>query len=142
MRIRRASETSGSLIDITPLVDMMFTLVLFFLVTTSFTEEERDIQVNLPDAVEGKTLSDAAPVITVNVRQDGTYFLLDRTMDLAQLRQAVTDAIKTKPDQKVLIRGDKLALHGYVAAAVLACKESGIHQANIGYQLQPATPGK
>jgi biopolymer transport protein ExbD len=142
MKIRRASESSGSLIDVTPLVDMMFTLVLFFLVTTSFTEEERDVQVNLPDAVEGKTLSDVAPVITVNVRQDGTYFLLDRTMDLAELKQAVIEAIKTKPDQKVLVRGDKLALHGYVAAAVLACKESGVHQANIGYQLRPATPGK
>jgi biopolymer transport protein ExbD len=141
MRIRRATEPGGSLIDITPLVDMMFTLVLFFLVTTSFTEDERDIQVNLPDAVEGKTLSDAAPLITVNVRQDGSYFLLDRQMDLAQLRLAVADAIKTKPDQKVLIRGDKLALHGHVAAAVLACKNSGVHQANIGYQLEPATTG-
>jgi biopolymer transport protein ExbD len=141
MRIRRASETAGSLIDITPLVDMMFTLVLFFLVTTSFTEDERDIQVNLPDAVEGKTLSDAAPLITINVRQDGSYFLLDRPMDLTQLRQAVADAIKTKADQKVLVRGDKLALHGHVAAAVLACRQSGVHQANIGYQLEPAMRG-
>lgn len=142
MRIRRASENAGSMIDITPLVDMMFTLVLFFLVSTSFTEQERDVEVNLPDAVEGKTLSDAAPLITINVRQDGSYFLLDRPMDLAQLRHAVADAVKTKPDQKVLVRGDKLALHGHVAAAVLACRESGIQQANIGYQLEPATQGK
>ena len=141
MRIRRDSGDSSSLIDITPLVDMMFTLVLFFLATTSFTEEERDVQVNLPDAVEGKTLSDAAPLITINVRQDGTYFMLDRPMDLAQVQASVAEAVKTKPDQKVLIRGDKLALHGHVAAAVMACKQLGVHQANIGYQVEAPRPG-
>lgn len=142
MRIRRNADDSGSLIDITPLVDMMFTLVLFFLVSTTFTQEERDLEVNLPNAVEGQSLSDATPVITINVRQDGTYFLLDHTMDITQLRQAVAGAVSTKPDQKVLVRGDKLALHGHVAAAVLACKQSGVHQANIGYQLEPSAPRK
>lgn len=141
MRIRRPAEASEPTIQVINLVDVLFVLVLFLLVATTFSSEERDLQVNLPSTAEGKTLSDAAPLITINVRQDGSYFLVDRTMDLTQLRQAVIEAIKNKPDQKVLVRGDKLALHGYVAAAVLACRESGVRQANIGYQLQPAAPG-
>ncbi|HUK81489.1 MAG TPA: biopolymer transporter ExbD [Verrucomicrobiae bacterium] len=142
MRIRRPAEASEPTIQVINLVDVLFVLVLFLLVATTFSSEERDLQVNLPSTAEGKTLSDAAPLITINVRQDGSYFLADRTMDLAQLRQAVADTIRAKPDQKVLVRGDKLALHGYVAAAVLACRESGVQQANIGYQLQTAATGK
>lgn len=141
MRIRRVQEVAPPYIQVINLVDVLFVLVLFLLVASTFNEEERDIQVNLPSTAEGKTLSDAAPILTVNVRQDGNYFLQNQPMNLTQLRQSVAEAVQAKPDQKVLIRGDKLALHGYVAAAVLACKESGVRQANIGYQLEPAAPG-
>jgi len=142
VRIHRRTENTEPTIQIINLVDVLFVLVLFLLVATTFTNEERDLQVSLPSSAEGKTLSDAAPLITINVRQDGSYFLVDRTVDLVQLRQAVAEAVKALPDQKVLVRGDKLALHGYVAAAVLACKQSGVRQTNIGYQLEPAAPGK
>ena len=141
MRIRRVQDFSPPYIQVINLVDVLFVLVLFLLVASTFNEEERDLQVNLPATGDGKTLSDAAPVLTINVRQDGNYFMLNQPMSLAQLRQAVVESLQSKPDQKVLIRGDKLALHGYVAAAVLACKESGVHQANIGYQLETARPG-
>ena len=44
-------------------------------------------------------------------------------------------AVKSDPEQKVLIRGDRQALHGHVAVAVSLCKRAGVHEANIGYQL-------
>ena len=141
MRIRRVQDFTPPYIQVINLVDVLFVLVLFLLVASKFTEEERDVAVSLPATAEGKSLSDAAPVLTINVRQDGNYFMQNQPMTLAQLRKAVVEAIQAKPEQKVLIRRDKLALHGYVAAAVLACKDSGVHQANIGYQLETARPG-
>jgi biopolymer transport protein ExbD len=135
MRIRRAAEPAGSLIDITPLVDIMFTLIIFFLATTTFEREERDLKVNLPETPADTTLSSAPKVMVVNVREDGSYFVGNRTLKLAELQQAIAVAAKEKPDQKVLVRGDQRALHGHVAAAVLACKRAGVHEANIGYQL-------
>ena len=41
----------------------------------------------------------------------------------------------TDPEQTVLIRGDRQALHGHVAVAVSLCKRAGVHEANLGYQL-------
>lgn len=135
MRIRRNTESASSMIDITPLVDIMFTLIIFFLATSTFEREERDVKVNLPDAAESQTISDAPKLLVINVREDGSYHMVNRQLTLPELQQAVIDAHQAKPDQKVLIRGDRQALHGHVAAAVFACKSAGINEANIGYQL-------
>lgn len=135
MRIRRASDEPKSIIDIAPLIDIMFTLIIFFLATTTFEKEERDIKVSLPDSSRSSTLSSAPKVMVINVREDGSYYLGNQAMPLATLKEQLLQAVETKADQKVLIRGDQKALHGHVAAAVMACKNAGIHEANIGYKL-------
>lgn len=135
MRIRRASEDSGSLVDIAPLIDIMFTLIIFFLATTTFEKEERDIKVSLPDSGKSSTLSSAPKVLVINVREDGSYYLGNKVVQLTALQGLLVEAVESKADQKVLIRGDQRALHGHVAAAVMACKTAGIHEANIGYKL-------
>ena len=135
MRIRRSTDSAAELINISSLVDVMFILIIFFLATTTFQMEERDVQVSLPEAAQGETLSAAPKVVVINVRDDGTYFLADRQVRPEELPSAVVETLAGKPEQKVLIRGDRKALHGDVAAAVLACKMAGVHEANIGYQV-------
>ena len=111
----------------------MFILIIFFLVATSFHEEERDIKVALPETDPSATLSSAVNVLVVNVRKDASYYLGNRRLDIADLEEFLLAAADANPDQKVLIRGDRYALHGHVAAAVAACKKAGITEANIGY---------
>jgi biopolymer transport protein ExbD len=135
VRIRRDNDQSGELINISSLLDVMFILIIFFLATTTFQQEERDLKVNLPEAADGNTLSTQTSIMVINVRDDGTYLLGNEQLDINALQQRIVDAVKEDPDQKALIRGDERALHGVVAAAVLCCKRSGIHEANIGYQL-------
>ena len=135
MRIRRAEEPPSELINLTSLIDVMFILIIFFLATTTFYQEERDVKVNLPDASDGQTLSSETSVLVVNVREDGSYLLGTQTMTLPAMQQALVQRVKEKPEQKVLVRGDERSLHGHVAAAVLTCKRAGIQEANIGYDL-------
>jgi len=136
MRIRRDANREGELINISSLLDVMFILIIFFLATTTFQQEERDQKINLPDSADGQTsLSASSSVIVINVRDDGTYLLGNRVMELPDLQQQLIAAVKKSDQQKVLVRGDQHALHGMVAAAMLACKRSGIHEANIGYEL-------
>jgi biopolymer transport protein ExbD len=54
-------------------------------------------------------------------------------MNLQNIHAELLEALKSNPEQKVLIRGDQYALHGQVAAAIAVCKRSGIRDANIGY---------
>jgi biopolymer transport protein ExbD len=132
VRIKRGeSEVDESVINTSSLVDIMFILIIFFLVTMSFNIEERDIQVNLPET--DTTLSSASKAIIINCRQDGSYYLGSQRTDLRGIRKALREMLDKNPQQKVLIRGDKNALHGFVAAAIAACRASGIRDANIAY---------
>ncbi|MCF7791644.1 MAG: biopolymer transporter ExbD [Victivallales bacterium] len=131
MKIKQAPESEGDIINISSLVDVMFILIIFFLVTMSFKEIEHDISVNLPKT--DTTLSSVSRALVINVRQDGSYYLGTKRLNLAQLQQRLVNAVKRNPAQKVLVRGDKNAFHGNVAAAVAVCKRSGVKKANIGY---------
>ncbi len=135
MRIRRSSDESSELINMSSLLDVMFILIIFFMATTTFRQEERDVAVNLPEVADGQTLSSAPKVVVINVRQDGTYLFGDSPSSLAQIEESVADALKVDPDQRVLIRGDAKALHGDVANAAAACRRIGVKEAHIGYKV-------
>ena len=134
MRITRTTdEPSGGIINLAPMVDVLFILIIFFITATTFKEEEFDIEVSLPQASGPKTISAAAKLIVINVRKDGKYVLGNRAMGITNLWKIVVNAVRNNPNQKVLIRGDRAAAHGYVADAIAACRQAGIVRTNIGY---------
>ena len=135
MRIEGGNDFDENIIDISPLIDIMFILIIFFMVTMTVNEEERDITVNLPNT--DKTLSSAPKAFIINIRKDGSYFLGSRRMNLKELETELQFSLKGNSNLKVLVRGDKEALHGNVAAAISVCKKVGIHDANIGYKVTP-----
>jgi len=135
MKIRSSPGHAGEIINMTPVIDMMFILVIFFALNSVYREEERDIQVSLPANAQGASLSSSPKVIVLNVRKNGSYVIGNQQVTLDEVGEKVRDALKEDPEQKVLIRGDDQALHGYVAQAVAACRFAGVKQANIGYKL-------
>lgn len=132
MRVDSGEDSGGDhSIDTSSLVDIMFILIIFFLVTSSFHEEETDMAVNLPET--DLTLSSAVQVLVINIRNDGSYYMSEKRMDLDSLNTELIKVIRINPDQKILVRADRTALHGQVAQAIAACRRVGISEANIGY---------
>lgn len=141
MKIPRATKSEGAVINITSLLDVMFILLIFFMATTTFRQEEFDEKVKLPEAQsERTTLSDAPKVIVINVRRAGgevegpVYVVGSRQVDLKQVHGLVKDAVESNVNQKILIRGDKYAYHGHVANAIATCRSAGVSEVNIGYE--------
>lgn len=135
MKIPRDEQSSGEMVNVSSLLDVMFILIIFFLATTTFRQQEREVAVSLPDAAAEEAVSGAPAVIVINVRADGSYVMATKEMGIDELAAAVVEAHAADPQQKVLIRGDRNALHGHVAAAVLACRNAGIVEADLGYQI-------
>ncbi|MDP7010984.1 MAG: biopolymer transporter ExbD [Verrucomicrobiota bacterium] len=136
MRIR-TDNTGSSTVEMTPLIDIMFTLIIFFLATATFQEEERDIAINVPSNTSGTTLSSEPRVIVINVKKDGSYKMGDKAMKLDQIRIKLSEEVQKDAGQKVLVRGDGDALHKHVAAAVAAAKGAGVIESHIGYKADP-----
>jgi biopolymer transport protein ExbD len=132
MKIRKKSrDFDEGVINTSSLVDIMFILIIFFLVTMTFNEAEHDIAVNLPET--DSSLSSSTKAIIINVREDGSYYLGSKRTTLAGIQRELQSLLERNPQQKILIRGDRRALHGNVAAAIATCKACGVRDANIGY---------
>ena len=128
MLIKRRELEAGPMVELTPVIDIVFLLLIFFLVATTFTQEEREMQIALPEAESGQPISLALREIIINVDESGTAIVGGRSVSLEDLRGIVTDAVEANPKQKVSVRADRGAAYGAVARVLDVCKASGINE--------------
>ncbi len=118
----------GPAIEMTPIIDIVFLLLIFFLVATTFQQEERELQIALPQAEAAGPISLSLREIVVNITGDGSLVVAGQNTDLDGLRSIVADAVSGNPDQKVTVRGDRDVPYGTVARVLDVCKASGVQE--------------
>ena len=116
MKLIAPQEEVESRIDVAPLIDILFTLIIFFLVTSTFEKEEKEEKVQLPRH-GGSSLVNKERPFYINVLRDGTYRVQGETVDLDTLQVRLINRHKEKPERRVIIRGDAKAFHGHTTAA-------------------------
>ena len=129
MQIRRRRQEESEELPLTPLIDVVFLLLIFFLTATSFYKKEKDIKVDPPRATEGKVAPRRQREITVNIRNeaDGGFFIIDgRIVSLPRLNEMLADGIRKNPRLIVIIRGDKHAYHQKIVDVLNACKKASV----------------
>jgi biopolymer transport protein ExbD len=136
MKVIEVHDDQEAGIDIAPLIDILFTLIIFFLVTTTFDEKEKEEKVQLPRH-GGSSLASKDRPYFINVLQDGTYSVGGEIVDLDLLEVKLDRRFKDKPDQRVVLRGDAKAYHGQTTSALAAAKEAGFSSANIAWDTRP-----
>lgn len=128
MLIKNADPASDLHIDFVPMVDVLFNLLIFFLIATSMAQNEREMSVALPHAAASGPISAAMREIVVNINADGSITLAGKPVTADQLAATIRAAVASNPDQKVSIRGDRNTPYANVAAVLDVCKGSGIQQ--------------
>jgi biopolymer transport protein ExbD len=127
MAIQINRGRSLGLLDMTPMMDMVFNLLIFFMVVTQFEKSERDLKVLLPDGSEAMPMTVKPREIFVNIDKDGRYFVHSRQVTTEELSTLLTQAALNNPaSQAVVIRADKRAAWDYVATAMRLCNQAGI----------------
>tara|TARA_B100000959_G_scaffold246008_1_gene271105 strand:- start:116 stop:544 length:429 start_codon:yes stop_codon:yes gene_type:complete len=138
MEIIEVQDEEGAGIDIAPLIDILFTLIIFFLVTTEFQKMEKDKEIQLPQ--HGVTsLASKDRRFFINVLKDGRYSVGGETVDLDYLRTKLISRFKEKPNQKVVLRGDAKAYHEYTTKALEAVSQAGFPSAAIAWDTKPSS---
>jgi biopolymer transport protein ExbD len=120
-----------------PMIDIMFNLIIFFLVTTSFAAVERDIALRVPEVVDRGALSAAPRPRVVNVYRDGAIALDDNPVTLGDLSRRLGEARSQYSGLKVLVRGDGRGQFQRVAEVLNACKQAGINELGISVRVIP-----
>jgi biopolymer transport protein ExbD len=132
MRFRKDTTEGGEVINLSSMIDVLFILIIFFLVTTTFKEEEIDHLVNLPTDQRNQSLTQTkGNLAKINIRENGSFIVLGTQMTEEQLAQWLGGEAKRKPDLKVLIRCDENARHLFLANVISICRHSGVPRANI-----------
>ena len=122
------AEHRGVTVEMTPLIDMVFLLLVFFLVATTFHQTEREMQIALPEAAFTGPISTALREIIINVDADGSIIVSGRTIEPDDLRAIVEQAVEANPDQKVTLRGDRDTAYANIVRVLDICKGAGVQE--------------
>ncbi len=126
MFIKAREAQTGVSIELTPMIDMVFLLLIFFLVATTFQQTEREMQIALPMASSSEPISAVLQELVINVDFDGRIIVGSRTLEPDELRSVVSDAVKVNPEQKVTVRGDRRTPYSNVVRVLDICKGAGV----------------
>ena len=130
MRQRHSQQQSGSAanINITPLIDMVFILLIFFIVTTSFVKET-GVDVNRPsaEAAERKERGN----ILIAVRANGEIWMDERQVDVRAVRSNVERLHAENPEGSVVIVADEESRTGLVVEVMDQARLAGVNEVSI-----------
>ena len=127
-------------INLTPMLDIVFNLIIFFVVGTRFIGAESKLPVQVPEVADAGKLSPAEEKHVVNVYRDGQVSLNDKFLTTIQLRQELEAARTRCPGLSVIVRGDGEGTFQNVAAVLNACRQAGVADMGISVRL-PAKGG-
>lgn len=123
------------MLNLTSMIDVLFLLILFFMVGTKFTELERKIGLRVPQVSDAGALTAAPEKKVVNVYRDGQVTLDHEAVTLDELTSRLAAARGQYADLGVLVRGDGSGPFQRVAEVLNACKQAGIADLGISVRL-------
>jgi biopolymer transport protein ExbD len=126
-------------LNLTPMIDVVFLLIIFFMAASKFAEVEADIELQLPEVATAAPLTSAPKQRTVSVEQNGQVQLDGTEVSLAELTAQLAAAQREFPQLSVVIRGDAACAFQHVASALAACKDAKISELGITVKLAQDT---
>jgi len=119
-------------LNITPLIDIVFLLLIFFMVSTTF-QKESELRVQLPEAEQRETVPPQQPLEIV-ISADGQYAIAGRTLadnSLPTLIQSLRKAAGEDREQPLIVRADARTPHQAVVRAMDAAARLGLSRLSI-----------
>ncbi len=126
--------------NMTPMIDVVFLLIIFFLVSSHLVRQETQMELALPVASSGEDDSpEPAPRVTVNVDEGGVLWVGGEQVQPDRLSAQLKQALKEQGDDlEVRIRGSRKANYGTVEPIMIACTKVGIW--NVSYAVYREDP--
>jgi len=127
----KIAEPEEPTLNLTPMIDVILTLVIFFLVASKFTDEERTLGVKVPSVSSQSAVAAASEPKVVNVFADGHISLGSQPVSLEELTQQLKILHSQNRKMVVQVRGDRNASHGRMTEVYDACRRAGVTELAI-----------
>ncbi len=127
--IRRKRLQERILLELTPMVDVVFLLIIFFMVTTTFIDFESGLPIDLPQAQSAEQQNSNLPTVTVNSNQE--LFVGKTAVTIDQLQDALSQTMSGSDLDIVVLRADAEVPHGLTVQVMDKIKQSGVRRVAI-----------
>jgi len=114
---------------IIPMIDIMFFLLVFFMMSTLYMVDQNTIPLNLPEASASQ--SDIPKSINIGIMSDGKIVYEQEEIPLDLLKKRVTLQMSNQPDSVFILRGDRQAEYGKVVAVMDELKLAGARRVAV-----------
>lgn len=132
-QIRRKRKERKVLINITSLIDVLFLLLIFLMVSSTFLEQP-GIKLELPVAQSAVKVEQKDYVLFMD--KSGGIFLNKETVDLDSLEEAIKKALPKMKEGSLILKADQDVSHGIVVQVLDIVKRSGVKKLVIGTKIQ------
>jgi biopolymer transport protein ExbD len=134
MRVPQNLRSGDLGFDMTPMIDVVFLLIIFFLVSSHLARQEAQMELPLPVADSGTKADDiVGRRLTLNVTGDGAMVLVGRRVSREELSQRLVAAREDAGGElEVRIRGNRNVPYRHIAPIMLSCARTGLWNVTIG----------
>ncbi len=128
-------QGAGPVLEITPLVDVVFLLLIFFLLTATFVRNP-NIPIRLPQASVNQITPQKRDIM-VGITAEEELRYQGKTVNIAQLRREMQKIHSNAPETMVLIQADRQSLHGRVVEVMNLARQVGFERLGIAVETAP-----
>ncbi len=125
--------------QLAPMIDVVFLLLIFFIVTYQLSDYETELDVSVPTAEEGATSPRHHLEQVINIRTDGTIILEKQVYTLDELQAKMERLARVNKNQPIRIRGDGDTKYQDIVHVIDRCRKAGIWNVSFATQ-KPKTP--
>jgi biopolymer transport protein ExbD len=130
--VRIADDLEGDelALNLTSMSDIVFLMLVFFMLATTYADPERSLAVELPAASSSR--EPPPRELVINVLEDGTLVVSGEILEREELRARLESTARDAPGTPVTIRGHRFARHEAIVAVMDACGVAGLHNLSVG----------
>ena len=131
MKIESNDPAADLALNLAPMIDVVFLLLIFFMVATTFSEQEKQMDLDLPSAESGEVAAPKTEDIEVFVLRDGSIQIEGEIVNQDRMVEIFARASRENPETPVTIRGDRVAQLQVVTNVMDACRVAGLRDIGI-----------
>ena len=140
MNFRKEFNVNSPGFQMAPMIDIMFLLLIFFMVATIYAQWETKIGINVPSADTGIQTGRTPGEVIINLDKEGTIFINSVEMEPERLHKLLAQIAQTFKGQPVIIRADKKTEYDAVIKVLDICRRVDIW--NISFATLPKEDGQ
>jgi len=130
MRFEAADDENVE-VQMTPMIDCVFLLLIFFLVATVMKKIDNELEVDLPDSDAAVQVQKGSDMLVIGISKQGDYYVNGDMIGLDMLHMRLREAGKENPEQPVRIDGDRSAMMQHLIHILDLCKFEGLKNVSI-----------